>query len=355
MAQNDPITALEYNNVFNLLNPIVGKSPNGYGRTLLSSTVIGGSTIGVSDTVTSQQQLDLFIDLQAAYVHQTGTVSNNISITDFDPDTSVEFSDISDLGTISSLVANFNPTFSQDFPVGNFLQQVLKTSGGADVTSTRSTSWGTSTEPRINHRITVTWPSADDRNYFFNSGGQIRFEANLTGGTSGTTDTKDWDWQRILNNMGQIQFGKRFSDNAWRTISTGTGTGSEFLSLSNDTTVSGGLLANATKIFSQFGGGTAGGNTGTVDPTLIYSDNEYYIQAVEPNSTSLIFEIVFDDGDTGTGGQQEGVNDPVDEPVTGTITSFVRTFTADSEFTINTVTYPAVIFSPPLGTINSQL
>lgn len=355
MAQNDPITALEYNNVFNLIDPIVGKNANGYGRTMLSSTVTGGSTLGVSDTVTSQQQLDLFIDLQSAYVHQTGTVSNSISITDFEPSTLVEFSDISGLGTISTDVANFSPSFSQDFPSGNFLQELLVTTSGIGVTSTRSSSWGTSTEPRINHRITITWPSAADRNYFFNSGGQIRFEANLTGGTSSTTDSKDWDWQRILDNMGQIQFGKRYSDDAWRTVSTGTGTGSVNTTLSNDSTVSGGFLANATKIFSQFGGGTSGGNTGTVPTTEIYSDNEYFIQAVEPNSSSLIFEIVFDDGDTGTGGQDEGVDDPVDEPVTGTITSFVRTFTADSEFTIGTTTYPAVKLTAPPGTINSQL
>lgn len=355
MAQGDPITALEYNNIYNLVNPIAGQTQTGYGRSMISAPVIGGSTAGVSNTVTAQQQSDLFLDLQAAYVHQTGSVNNGIAITEFQPDTPIEFSDVTGLNSISTDVANFNPEFSQDFPSNNFIQDVLLTSAQAAVTSTRSTPWGTGSNFRINHRVTVSWPSADEKDYFFNSGGQIRFEANLVGGTSGTVDSKDWDWQRILNSMGQIQFGKRFSDNAWRTISTGTGAGSIITNLSSDSTVTGGFLVNATKIFSQFGGGTPGGNTGTVDPTLIYSDNEYYIQVVEPNSSQLIFEIVFDDSDSGTGGQVEGFNDPVDEQVTGIITSFIRTYTADSEFTIGTVNYPAIQLTPPVGIINSIL
>ena len=61
MAVNDPITALEYNNIYNIMAPIVGTAATGYGRNLSSSTVVGGSTPGVSDRVTSVQHRDLFL------------------------------------------------------------------------------------------------------------------------------------------------------------------------------------------------------------------------------------------------------------------------------------------------------
>ena len=69
----------------------------------------------------------------------------------------------------------------------------------------------------------------------------------------------------------------------------------------------------------------------------------------------MIFEIVFDDGDTGTGGQSEGVNDPVDESVGGTVTSNLYTFTPNSNFTIGASTFDAIVQTAPTGTVDSSL
>jgi hypothetical protein len=80
---------------------------------------------------------------------------------------------------------------------------------------------------------------------------------------------------------------------------------------------------------------------------------------VVPNNSQIILEAVFDDSDQGTGGQDEGVNDPVDENVTATIASEFRSRYADSEFNITensiTTTYDAVKLDPPTGVNDKNL
>lgn len=357
MAANDPITALEYNNIRTALAPIVGTASTGYGRTLVSTTVVGGSTPGVSDRVTALQQRDLFLDLQACHVHQYGSVNPAIVPADFAADTTIDFNDITEFNTILNQTQSFNHV-TTDFPSANFTTDLLRTSGNISCSSSRTTAWGTGANATINHQVTVDFGNNDSFRYFLNAGGEIRFDASLTGGTSGTANTKDWDWARILSAMGTIRFGRVGSN--WRTesISPGTGTGTLL------TTIAAG--SPTTLIFSKQGGGVTGGATGTVPVTQIYDDNYYYIRAgtnaAFASATALIFNIQFVDGDLGTGGQSEGVNDPIDEQVTGTTTSNVYTYTPDSDFVVDTITYTAVRWQypgqsrfAPIGTINSAL
>lgn len=356
MAANDPITALEYNNIRSIVSPIVSNVSTGYGRIMTSSTVVGGSTVGTSDTVTSQQQFNLFLDLQSAHVHQYGSINSAIATADFASDTEIEFQDITDLNTIANAISSFNHV-STDFPSANFTTDLLRTSGNSSCSSSRSTAWGTGGTTTINHQVTVDFGNHNSFLYFLNAGGEIRFDASLTGGSSGTANTKDWDWARILSAMGTIRFGRVGTN--WRTESvSGTGTGTLLSSISAGSA--------ATLIFSKQGGGVTGGAGGTVPVTQIYDDNFYYIYAgtnsTFGNATGLIFNIQFVDGDTGTGGQSEGVNDPVDEQVTGTTTSNVYTYTPDSDFTVNATNYEAIRWVypgssrySPIGTINSSL
>lgn len=357
MAINDPITALEYNNIRGIVSPIVGTAATGYGRTMTSSTVVGGSTVGVSDTVTAQQQEDLFLDLQACHVHQYGSINGAIAIGGVAAGTTIEWQDVVDFNTIASATSSFNHV-TTDFPSANFTTDLLRTSGGASCSSSRSTAWGTGASSTINHQVTIDFGNNTKFRNFINAGGEIRFDASLTGGTSGTANTKDWDWARILSAMGTIRFGRKGSN--WRTeaISPGTGTGTLIATLATGTPT--------TLIFSKQGGGVTGGAPGTVPVTQIYDDNFYYIYAATnaafASATALIFNIQFVDGDTGTGGQNEGVADPIDEQVTGTVTSNVYTYSPDSDFTIGATTYTAVRWQypgqsryAPIGTINSNL
>lgn len=381
MAALDPISALEYNNIRSSIAQIVGNfaawtdhgltistTGSGYGRGFTSSQVVGGNTLGVSDTVTEQQYFDMYLDLQAAHLHQYGTLNGALTENEFEGKTSfpdvadvgsrdtIAFQQITDLNTIAAAVNAFNHS-STDFPSSNFTTDLARTSGGVSITSTRSAAWGGSSGPAsINHEITLDFGTHNAMLYFLAAGGEIRFDASLAGGTSGTANTKDWDWARILAAMGTIRFG-RIANTDWRceAISPGSGTG---YSSNTIATSSPGTL-----IFEKQGGGVTGGASGQVPVTQIYDDNFYRIFAWTNTTfsaaTQLIFNIILLDGDTGTGGQDSldpgEFGTPVDEPVTGTITSNVYTYTPDSELTIDSFNYPAIVLPAPIGTINSSL
>ena len=363
MAALDPITALEYNNIRQSIATRVGDfgtwtehgiptstTTSGYGRNFVSNIVTGGSTVGVSDKVTRQQMFDLYLDLQAGYVHQYGSQNTTILPAGFAQGTTVEFQDITDFNTIANAVNAFNH-LSTDFDSSSFTTNLLRTTGGVSCSSVRSTAWGTGASTVITHRVTVNFGTHNQFLYFLSAGGEIRFDASLTGGTSGTANTKDWDWAQILSSMGTIRFGRVGTN--WRTeaISPGTGTGSLLSSISTGTTPT-------TVIFTKQGGvSTAAPPTGT----SVYDNNQYRIKASTNNAfasaTALIFQIEFDDADAGSGGQAEigQPGTPIDESVGGTTTSNVYTYTPDSDFVVNAVTYPAIQLTAPTGTINASL
>tara|TARA_B100002019_G_C21274025_1_gene604091 strand:- start:3159 stop:4319 length:1161 start_codon:yes stop_codon:yes gene_type:complete len=380
-----PITALEYNNTRGLIASYVGDfntwsehglststTTSGYGRNFTSNLVVGGSTPGVSDYVTEQQHFDLWLDLQAGHVHQFGTQYTGIQPTAFEGkltypnDADYASRDLiewahyanagsnNDLRDIASAVNAFNHA-STDFDSSSFTTALLRTSGGASCSSSRdgsSSPWNTT----ITHRVTVSFLNHNDLLYFLSAGGEIRFDASLSGGTSATANTKDWDWRQILSAMGTIRFG-RVAGN-WRTESlSGSGSGSLLSTISTGTSPS-------TLIFQKQGGVTTG-NPSPGDPggTTIYDNNSYQIYASTnvafSSATQLIFEVRFDDADPGTGGQQGYPTEPdvggVDENVTGTATSNIYTYTPSSTFVYNSVTYSAIQQAAPEGTVNSNL
>jgi hypothetical protein len=363
MAALDPITALEYNNIRQSIATKVGDfgtwtehsiptstTASGYGRDFVSNIVTGGSTVGVSDKVTQQQMFDLYLDLQAGYVHQFGAQNSTILPAGFAQGTAIEFDDITDFNTIANAVNAFNH-LSTDFDSSSFTTNLLRTSLGVSCSSSRSTAWGTGGSAVITHRVTVDFGTHNAFLYFLSAGGEIRFDASLTGGTSGTANTKDWDWAQILSAMGTIRFGRVGSN--WRTeaISPGTGSGSLLSSIGTGTTPT-------TVIFTKQGGvSTAAPPTGTD----VYDNNQYRIRASTNNAfasaTQLIFQIEFDDADTGSGFQEEigELGTPIDEPVGGTTTSNVYTYTPSSNFVIAGVTYSAIQRPAPNGTVNSAL
>ena len=359
MAVGTPILATDYNNIRGLILPTVGpfvsNNDLGYGRTFLSGTVVGGSTPGVSDVITSLQQNNLWKDLQAGHVHQYGTANTRIDVNRIEVGDIIYWANITDFEDFANDVLAFDRDVTE-FPTANFDEAGMLTTSSTTVTSTRSTAWGTGANYRIGPRVTVTWASAAARNHYFNAGGQIRFDASLTGGTSSTSNTKDWDWNRILAEMGKIRFWKKATDYFCESLGTG-GTGSQnaLSSISTNTAVSGGFFNSPTRLYTKTGGGVTGGAPGTVPVTQIYDDNEYQINLVIPNSSQMTFEIIFDDSDTGTGGQSESVNDPVDEQVTGTVTSNLYTFTPNSSFNIGASTFDAIVQTAPTGAVDSSL
>lgn len=163
----------------------------------------------------------------------------------------------------------------------------------AKTSSTRSTNWNGT----ITHTFTVTFSDANQRRYFFNSGGEIRFSASQSGGGS----AKDLDWRALLSAMGTIKFGYT------ATTATGSGTAS---SIGNYD-----LTGTYQTIFTKTGSGN-------------YVENDYNIQARADSATILRFKVELRDDDTGDPPiiplPKGAIAGGVDEDVTGTFTSTIQ-------------------------------
>jgi hypothetical protein len=318
------IFATDYNNIRTTVSSVLSSL---YGTTLISSSVTGGST-----TVVSASQLrNLFLDLQAAYVHQIGSINTTIAVPvtgySIGADTAFSYNQstgvysavtdgtkmgVNDYIAVASDIANFNPEVS-GFPVGNLLP-------GVATTSTRGTTWGGAGQIQsVYHVVTMTFASATQRNNYFNAGGEVRFTASI----SGASGAKTTDWAALLSAMGTVRLNK------WNvTAASGTSAG-----LGEQD-----LTSTYQSLFVKTGSG-------------VYADNDYTIEGRSVSTTQLRFRITFNDGDTGTPGglPPDFVNDPIDEEVNGTLTSNVQPVRPSSSFVFDAVTYTAVDVAAPTG------
>lgn len=328
VSTGNSITASSYNAIRSTLLSIYTTQ---YGQTMRSTAVISSV-----NSVTSQQMTNLFLDAQSTFVHQTGSVSTGISVPPtgqtIGADQSQTFNQttgakatpvdgaiqgINDYETLINTISNFDPSVS-GFPATSF-------SPGSPLNSSRSTQWGGAGQVEsIYHVVTVTFPTVNAMNFYFNAGGEIRFTAALTGGSG----SKDTDWQGLLSAMGTITFNKfRITASSGTPTPAGSG-GSGFNS----------LTSTYRQLFIKTGSG-------------VYADNDYTISGLVSGST-LRFRIEFNDGDVGTNAGSPPGGTPIDEPVTGTVTSTVNTGRPNSSFVYNSTSYNAVsLSSPTLATV----
>jgi hypothetical protein len=322
------ITASSYNAIRSTLSSIYATQ---YGQALRSASVISSV-----NSVTSQQLLNLFLDAQSTFVHQTGNVSIGLAVPPtgqtiganqsqiFNQSTGAKttpvdgtIQGVNDFESLVTTVSNFDPSVS-GFPATSF-------SPGSPLNSSRSTQWGgVGQVESIYHVVTVAFDSVNAMNFYFNAGGEIRFTASLTGGSG----SKDTDWQGLLSAMGTVTFNKfRITASSGTPTPAGSG-GSGYDS----------LTPTYRQLFIKTGSG-------------VYADNDYTISGFVSGST-LRFRIEFNDGDVGTNaGNPEG-GTPIDEPVTGTTTSTVNTGRPNSSFVYNSTTYSAVSLpAPTLATV----
>ena len=275
MAVNsgDTINATDYNTVQSRINTIMNTD---YGQSLSSSQV------SVGQTVTDTQFDNLRTDITKAYTHQQGVAPT--------------ITDVADGDTILAATINQYETLMTSVETNKFLvgsgQSTIEASNS---NSTRNTQWGGGGGGVITHTITVNFTSATARIQFFNSGGQIRFSANRSGGSSSSKNT---DWTNLLSAMGTVIF--NYTDT---TASSGTGQSLGGLDLST----------SYQNIFTKTGSGN-------------YAENDYNIQAryTGTGNSNIQFQIEFRDDDTGD--QQGGfkAGSAVDEYVDGTIESVVQ-------------------------------
>ena len=188
----------------------------------------------------------------------------------------------------------------------------------------RTTAWGNSVDT-ITHEVTVTFNTGGNysRTRYFEAGGQIRFNAGISGGTN-TSGTKYASWNGLIATIGTVKFGRDNTTNGTITDTDGY----------ND------LSTTYKEIFKANAG--AG----------VYAENDYNIQAKLVSSNKIQFLITFRDDDAG---DQTGAGAAVDENVGGTTTSVVRAYVPNSAFTYNGSTITAVYFPDPTCQVNSSL
>lgn len=287
-SDGDTIYAADYNNIQDVAQTLLGTglADSGYGQALSSGQV------AVNQKVTVAQWTNLRSDLLKIRQHQTG-VSEGAGLT---------LPTDSDL--ITNEVINQYKTFSTTCNTNRLTIATNQGSEDAFVSRSRTTAWNGT----LTHTVTITFSSSNAARFWFNAGGQFRFTASRSGGSSTSKNTV---WTNLLSDMGTITFNHgstTYSGSGATTVATGTGWYN--------------LTTSDQTIFVK---PAASGN---------YVENDYNIQARknanDNTATTLTFTIQFRDDDTGDppilplpkGATPGGV----DENVDGTLTSVVKVF-----------------------------
>lgn len=273
MAVNDLITAARYNNAQGRVASVLGNGSGdqGYGQTVTSSQVNSNLKVTASDIN------NLYTDLKAIRVHQTGGVPNSIAQVDIGDTIGDETSD----GNTLKGFADYESFISLiESDAERFKLSSTQSSDDIDVkVAQRRNQW---TAP-IKCEFQLTFNNADHRRHFFNSGGSITIISSISNPpVSGDSYAKTQNWQSILSNAGTVSF------NYLETTTTGTGV---VQSIGNFD-----LTSSYQEIFAK-------------SATGVYGNNNYYIRAKEESSKSIKFEVEF--YDYNPGGYK------IDEPVQG--------------------------------------
>jgi hypothetical protein len=188
-SQGGLIEANDYNNFLNGTHQIntiwsTGTGSTGYGQTALNAVASGGS-------VSASQWSSLINTLNNMYFHQTGSGSGISAVTSG--------------GTIywlSALASSITTAYTN---------RSLFASQGSTVTgsvySPNYTVSATTAAQTWTFTRTITFASADQARYFFNSGGQLNFVT--TSATNNDSSTRSADWTTLIgtnfNSLSAIQ------------------------------------------------------------------------------------------------------------------------------------------------------
>lgn len=318
MAVGDLILATDFNNMRSDISSVLGQTSTGYGQ------VLRAPVVATTSIVTSNNMQNLYLDMIATRVHQTGSVDTTIDTplvgdivgwnTSTDPNGIKK--GIADFVLVKNTIASFNGSTS-GFPSANFSVATASSSSR----NGNTTPWGTvATSQTITHTLTFTFTDTNHIAYYFNAGGQLRCSAALTS----PSGAKSLNWQAMLSAIGVVALDK------WKTQSLNlSGTGS---SIGYST-----LTGTYQTVYLKTG-------------SSVYAANTYKVEARKPTTTTIQIRITFNDLDTGS-----SPTSPVDETVLGTVTSLVQTYRPNSSFTYSSTNYTAVSIANPTTTVNTTL
>jgi hypothetical protein len=188
------IAATDYNAIRNKIIAILGtgSGQQGYGQPTTSSPLFSGNNI-------TKAQWDLLrYDLINSLVHQDGvepsivTISSGAVIGYGAGYANTNYDSLAD----QAILNRFNIGAGQ-----SILSIASMTGETAPGVISRTGSWSTQSQCTL----TVTFSTANEARYFFNSGGKIRFTSSRTGGT---TSPQNNAWTDLLNtSVGTVNFG----------------------------------------------------------------------------------------------------------------------------------------------------
>jgi hypothetical protein len=185
MPVYDTISVLDYNNIRNIINPVLGtgSGTTGYGQTTLANTTV------IGDAVSKSQWDRLRFDIVNSIVHQSGALPSIVIINEGD---TISY-DASQPNYQYLTLANQANTNRFDLGAGQYATETK-------ATGSYTPTWQNS----ISTSFTVTFTDGNAARYFFNSGGKIRFASSFTPRISNPQNNA---WQTLLSNMGTISFG----------------------------------------------------------------------------------------------------------------------------------------------------
>ena len=305
------ITATRFNNLQEKIEGILGNGAGkkgygqgrgaGYGSEINSFPVSRDPDGNFSFIVSAADINAIFADMVRCRIHQIGTEPEEIAQL-------VANENIIALTTSNKIDNQGNVTIDPDgdkkgfedfenlikkIEDDRFLAAPTQMTTETAITSIRTVPWnGINT-----HEFTVSFRDADHRRHFFNSGGEIRFTAS-----NNNSDTaKGQDWNAMLTGIGTIIF------NYEKTVSS--------LGVGNALNIGNYDLTNEYKLIYK---------KVRSNGAVVYSGNEYYIDAKIVTDSSLRFRIRFDDA------SDEINNRNIDENVDGTLLSTIQILRADS-------------------------
>jgi hypothetical protein len=282
MAVGSRILEVDYNSIRTKVASIMGTAAdggtgqNGYGQTLVSSSV------AVGNTVTATQWNNLKWDIYNARVHQTGNTPTIVTAVSGQPIRYGAGQPNFQLDTLA------NTVITDKFALGE-AQFIVE----AGTSATRSTSWNTS----LSTTLTVTFGSADQARYFFNSGGKIRVTSARSGGAGSAQNNA---WSNLLSSAGTISFG---AIESFRGSSTVLSPNINFYNLTN----------SFQTLFTESLSAPYTGNTYSIQVRSDVANN------VNGGATQLTFLISFVDTYVYTGSGTSSAPDLVDGTLTVTV------------------------------------
>lgn len=185
MAVYDIISVPDYNNIRNVINPVLG---TGVGNTGYNQT-IANTQVFLGDSVSKTQWDNLRFDIVNCIVHQTGSLPTIKT---------VQEGDIIIYGAAEpnyQYLTLANQAATNRFDIG---------SGQYATESKGSSSYSTTWQNTLTTSFTISFTDANVARYFFNSGGKIRFQSSFTPRISNPQNNA---WTTLLNAAATVSFG----------------------------------------------------------------------------------------------------------------------------------------------------